>query len=254
MNLQDELIHADRKRQQRFLNDYPITVLQEILRKESQREQKALHQMGLSANLIQAEQSHWLRQALLNQQYDGEVFHTDDVQKVCMAYHMRMLPSHLYRGPIDTQFAPKVKNFQREYHLSEEELSENFFIVAPAETFELEERQRPLAELDPILLYRVDEHFYKLVHQWGADLNILRYVSSWKKRDLWNMTCHWLFMSFMVSMILMGFLVDSLGNAITLSLLISGLIAWMYYSSFRDSPDELKHRFSRYNWNQKWTY
>ncbi|MEK6476412.1 hypothetical protein WJR50_02720 [Catalinimonas sp. 4WD22] len=254
MNLQDELIYADSKRQQRFLNDNSIAELQEILRRESKQEKQALQHMGLFTNTIEPEKEHWLRQALLNQKYEGEVFHVDDIRQVCMAYNMRMLPSHLYRGPIDTQFAPRVKNFQRTYHLSDEEVAEDFVIVAPGETFELEERQRPLADLDPILLYRVDDHFYKLVHQWGGELNVFRYISSWKKRDLWNMTCHWFVMSFMVTMILLGFLVDGLSNAVTLSLLISGLIAWMYYSSFRDSPDELRHRFSRYNWNQKWTY
>jgi hypothetical protein len=61
-------------------------------------------------------------------------------------------------------------------------------------------------------------------------------------------------MTFMVTMLLLGFFVDHFGNAVTLSLLISGLIGWMYYSSFRDNPDEMRHRFSRYNWDQTWTY
>ncbi|WPP48529.1 hypothetical protein [Catalinimonas niigatensis] len=254
MNLQDELIQADRKRQQHFLSTFSLTEVQEVLLKESKKEQKALRHMGLSANPIEKQKHHGLWQTQLNQHYRGEVFHVDDVRQVCMEYHMRMLPSHLYRGPVDPEFAVKVKNFQRTHHLSDEEVSKEFFIVAPAKAFELEERQRPVVDLDPVLLYRIDDNFFKLVHQWGCDLTLSRYVASWKKRDLWNMTCHWFLMSFMVTMILLGFFVDSFGNACTLSLLISGLIAWMYYSSFRDSPDELRHRFSHYNWNQRWTY
>ncbi len=254
MNLQDELTYADRRRQQRFINHAPLADIQEILRQESEKEQKALQSLGLSANAINNEKEHWVRQLQLKDKYQGEVFHIDDVHQVCMDYSMRMLPSHFYRGPVDTQFASKVKHFQHDHQLSDDEVAQNFFIVAPPEAFELEKRQRPLVDLDPVLLYRVDEHFFKLVHQWGSELNVLRYVSSWKRRDLWTMSCHWFLMSFMVTTILMGFLVDSLGNAVGLSLLISGLIAWMYYASFRDSPDELHHRFSRYNWNQRWTY
>lgn len=254
MNLQDELIRADRRRQQHFLNTFSLNEVQQILRQESEKEQEALQHMGLSSNTVEKQKYYCFWQSRFNQHYRGEVFHVDDVRQVCMEYNMRMLPSHLYRGPVDPEFAVKVKNFQRSHQLSDEEVAKDFFIVAPAKTFELEERQRPVVDLDPVLLYRIDDNFFKLVHQWGSDLSIFRYVASWKKRDLWNMTCHWFVMTFMVTMLLMGFFVDSLSNACTLSLLISGLIAWMYYSSFRESPDELRHRFSRYNWNQTWTY
>lgn len=254
MNLQDELIQADRKRQQNFSSTFSLAEIEQMLRQESVKEQKALQHMGLSDNPVEKQKHQWLWQSRLNEQYQGEVFQVEDVRQVCMDYSMRMLPSHLYRGPVDPEFAVKVKNFQRTHQLSDEEVSRNFFIVAPTEAFELEERQRPVADLDPVLLYRINDNFFKLVHQWGSDLNVFSYVASWKKRDLWNMTCHWFVMSFMVTMILLGFFVDSFGNACTLSLLISGLIAWMYYSSFRDNPDELRHRFARYNWNQTWTY
>jgi len=254
MNLHDELIHADKKRQMRNQSICSLAEIQEMLQQESRQEQQALHYLGLAANTKERKRQHWIQQLKLNEQYQGGVFHVEDVRKVCMQYNMRMLPSRLYRGPIDTEFAPKVKKFQQNYQLSEEALAEDFYIMAPPKTFELEERQRPVVDLDPVLLYKLDDSYYKLVHQWGSELNPLRYVSSWKKRDLSNMTTHWFVMSFMVTMLLLGFLVDSLSSALTLAMLIAGLIAWMYYSSFRDNPDELRHRFSRYNWNQKWTY
>jgi hypothetical protein len=254
MNLQDELIRADRRRQQSVSRKFSIADLQTVLKEEVASEQAALTRMGLSSNALLTKKYHWLKQHELNEHYRGEVFHRDDVRQVCMDYSMRMLPAHLYRGPLDTMFGPKVKNFQRQHQLCDEEVEENFFIVAPPEAFELEKRQRPVLDLDPVLLYKVNDNFYKLVHQWGSDLNVFRYVASWKRRDLWNMTLHWFLMTFMITMLLMGFFADSLGNAVTLSLLISGLIGWMYYSSFRDSPDEMRHRFTRYNWDQTWTY
>ena len=254
MNLQDELIRTDQRRQQTCARDYSITDLKTVLQQDVATEKATLSSMGLSANVLATQKHTWLEQYQLNEHYQGEVFYLDDVRKVCMDYGMRMLPAHLYRGPLDPMFGPKVKNFQRQHQLSDEEVEENFFIMAPPEAFELEKRQRPVLDLDPVLLYKVNDHFFKLVHQWGSDLSVFRYVSSWKNRDLWNMTVHWFLMTFMVTMLLLGFFVDGLGNAVTLSLLISGLIGWMYYSSFRDSPDEMRHRFTRYNWNQTWTY
>lgn len=254
MNLQDELLRTDRRRRQVFARKFPVSELRTILQEDVATEQAHLDNMGLASNTLARQQQRWLRQYQLNEHYQGEVFYLDDVRKVCMDYSMRMLPARLYRGPLDPMFGPKVKNFQRKHHLSDDEVEENFYIVAPPEAFELEKRQRPVLDLDPVLLYKVNDNFYKLVHQWGSDLNVFRYVSSWKRRDLWNMTLHWFLMTFMVTMLLLGFFVDSLGNAVTLSLLISGLIGWMYYSSFRDSPDEMRHRFTRYNWDQTWTY
>lgn len=254
MNLQDELIRSDRRRQRVLGQKFSISDLKEVLQKDVQAEEASRISMGLASNQLLAEQQSWLKQIQLNEHYQGGIFCLDDVRQLCMDYSMRMLPAHLYRGPLDPMFGPKVKNFQRQHKLSDEEVEENFYIVAPPEAFELEKRQRPVLDLDPVLLYKVNDNFYKLVHQWGNDLNVLRYVSSWKRRDLWNMTLHWFLMTFMVTMLLLGFFVDSLGNAVTLSLLISGLIGWMYYSSFRDSPDEMRNRFTRYNWNQTWTY
>lgn len=254
MNLQDELIRTDRRRQKAFSHNFLISDLKKVLQNEEMAEEAAIKSIGLTANAKILQEKSLLKQHQLNQQYYGDVFQLSDVRQVCMEYSMRMLPAHLYRGPLDTMFGPKVKNFQRQHKLSDEEVKENFYIVAPPEAFELEKRQRPVLDLDPLLLYKVNDNFYKLVHQWGSDLSVFRYVSSWKQRDLWNMTLHWFLMTFMVSMLLLGFFVDNLSNAITLSLLVSGLISWMYYSSFRESPDEMRHRFTRYNWDQTWTY
>ncbi|MFP4090069.1 MAG: hypothetical protein ACLFUB_17640 [Cyclobacteriaceae bacterium] len=254
MNLQDELIRADRRRQKSYESEFSLAEIKDMLKKEERKEQEMLQKLGLSGNAVMDRRYNWLQQQKLSEQYQGEVYHKDDIKNICMQYNMRMLPVSLYRGPVDHMFAPKLKNFQRKHRLSDEEVEENFFIVAPPEAFELEKRDRPVIDLDPLLVYRVDGHFFRLVHQWGSDLNVFRYVASWKRRDLWNMTLHWFIMTFMVTMLLLGFFVDHFGNAVTLSLLISGLIGWMYYSSFRDNPDEMRHRFSRYNWDQTWTY
>lgn len=254
MNLQEELIRADYRRQQLFSRQISLSAVKEILQKEGELEQTALQRMGLSQNEITLEQHNWIKQCQFNEMYNGDIYHEDDIRKICMDYNMRMLPSHLYRGPVDPMFGVKVKHFKQENQLTPEEVEDNFFIVAPAKTFELEERQRPVEDIDPLLLYKVNDHFYKLVHQWGGDLNILRYVWSWRRRSLIHMTCHWMLISFMFTMVLLGFFLHDLGNAAIVASLVSGLIGWMHFSSLHDRPDELRHLFSKYNWNQTWTY
>lgn len=254
MNLQDELVRTDDKRQQIFSRQLSLSNIRELLKREGELEKEVLQRMGLSQNEISQEQSNWIQQCQLNQTYCGEVYHIDDIRKICMEYNMRMLPSSLYRGPVDPMFGAKVKRFQQERQLSKEEVEDNFFIVAPAKAFDLEQRQRPVVDIDPLLLYKVNDNFYKLVHQWGSDLNLLRFVWSWRRRNLLQMTLHWTIMAFMFTMVLLGLFVDSLANAAIVASLVASLIGWMYYSSLHDRPDELKHLFSRYNWNQIWTY
>ncbi len=254
MNLQEELVRADRRRQQIFSRQLSLSMVKEILQKEGEAEQTALQRMGLGYNAISLNQRSWIRQYQLNERFEGEIYHVDDIRKICMDYNMRMLPSRLYRGPVDPMFGVKVKNFEKEYHLTQEEVEENFFVVAPPKTFELEKRQRPMVNVDPILLYKVDDHFYKLIHQWGDDLNVFRYVWSWRRQNLSHMTFHWMLIAFMFTLILLGLFVDTLGNAVIVASLVSGLIGWMHYSSLFDRPDEMRHQFSKYNWNQTWTY
>ncbi len=190
---------------------------------------------------------HWLAQY-----YDGEVYHAHDVRQVCVHYRMRMLPSHRYHGPIDPEFGAKLNRFRREHQLTDEDLEHDFFVVAPAETFDLEKRQRPL--VDPLLLYRVDAQHYKLVHQWGGDLHPLRFVRAWRHRSLTNMTVYWTLVTFVLTLGLFGTLAESVTNALTISTVFTFLVGWGYYSTLRDDYDEQRHRFSIYNWNQDWTF
>ncbi len=254
MNLQDELVRADQHRQRRFSGQVSLDDIKDMLAQECKTESNALQRLGIPRQKIVMGQRSWLQQCRLNQTYHGGVYHQDDVRSICLDYQMRMLPSHLYTGPVDPLFGPKVRRFEQQQQLTTKEAAGNYFIVAPAETFALEERQRPIENIDPLLLYKVDDHFYKLVHQWGADLHVFRYVNSWRHRSLLHMTAHWMLVTFMLAMMLLGFFVPDLGSAALIATLISGLIGWMHFSSLHDQPKEVQHLYSKYNWNQTWTY
>ena len=163
-----------------------------------------------------------------------------------------MLPSGRYRGPIDPEFGPKLYHFRQAYHLTPTDLKHNFYIVAPAETFDLHKRQRPL--VDPLLLYRVDRQHYKLVHQWGGDLHPLRYLCAWRHRSLTTMTIYWMALTLLLSIILFGLLAESVTDTLSIALVFTCLVGWGYYATLRDDYEEQRHRFSNYNWNQDGKY
>ncbi|MGB3588060.1 MAG: hypothetical protein WBA23_16040 [Tunicatimonas sp.] len=252
MNLHDALIREDQKRQG-VIND-PAREAQVLLQEQGMQEERAIRQLGLKRSLHQIHdpKQQWLQQWLLNKQFDGEVYHVDDVKRICVDYRMRMLSSRLYRGPIDPEFGTKLNRFQKEQALTEEDLEYDFYVVAPAETFDLEKRQRPV--IDPLLLYQIDQHHYKLVHQWGDDLHPLRYIQSWRHRNLTNMTVYWTIITFLVTMLLFGFLAESMVNAFTIASVFTFLVGWGFYSTLRDNFEEQKHRFSCHNWNRHWTF
>lgn len=257
MNLHDALAKVHRKRES-TLASVPATPevspelepVYALLRERGEQEEQLITQLGMQRSLPQISDSrrhHWLTQL-----YQGEVYHAHDVRQVCVHYRMRLLPSHRYCGTIDPEFGSKLNRFRREHQLTDDDLQHDFFIVAPAETFDLEKRQRPL--VDPLLLYRIDEQHYKLVHQWGGDLHPLRYLRAWRHRSLTTMSLYWTLFTFVLTISLFGVLAESLTNALTISTVFTFLVGWGYYSTLRDNYNEQRHRFSIHNWNQDWIF
>ena len=221
-----------------------------LLRERGAQEEWLIEQLGMPRSLQQINDPR--RHRWLTHLYNGEVYHGHDVREVCVKYRMRMLPSHRYCGPIDPEFGLKLSRFQRAHQLTDDDLKHDFFVVAPAETFDLEKRQRPL--VDPLLLYRIDEQHYKLVHQWGGDLHPLRYLRAWRHRSLTTMTLYWTLFTLVLTLGLFGALAESVTNALTISTVFTFLVGWGYHSTLRDSYDEQRDRFSIHNWNQDWVF
>ena len=259
MNLHDALVNVTRRREKALSTTQPDTprtgdpdglaLAHALLREQGEQEEQLIQQLGMQRSLTQVNGA---RRHHYNKQFNGDVYHVSDIRQVCIDYRMRMLPSHRYHGPIDPEFGPKLNRFRRDHQISDTELEYDFFIVAPAETFDLEKRQRPL--VDPLLLYRIDDQHYKMVHQWGGDLHPLRYLRAWRHRSLTHMTLYWTVFTFLATMLLFGTLAESLTNAFTISSVFTFLVGWGYYSTLRDNYDEQRHRFSSYNWNQDWQF
>ena len=242
MNLHDALVIA---RQQRTAAD--LTSVRELLRQQGEQETALIARLGLHASDISTSSP-----ALSGRALAAATFAKEDVQRVCVQYRMRMLPSHRYRGPIDPEFGVKLRAFQKQHQLTDTDWQQRFFIVAPAETFEVDQRQNPA--VDPLLLYQTDAKHYQLVHQWGHDLHPLRLWRSWRHRSLMTMTLYWSLITFLCAAVTLSLLAESLVSGLTITTVSTLLVGWGYYTVVGDHYERYRHQFSDFNWDQDWVY
>ncbi len=113
----------------------------------------------------------------VNKQYEGQIYHINDIQKLCMDYRLRFLNSMYYKGSIPQDLGVKLVDFKKKHNLnfntSIHSDTGKLFVLAPSKLFKLQDRPIPL---DPMLFYKVDNENYKLVHKWGNDLSPRRLI------------------------------------------------------------------------------
>ncbi len=115
------------------------------------------------------------------------VYSEQQVQKLCLKYRLRCLEVDYFKGKLDEAVPEKKKSFKEAYTevMGQEVAEQDYRIVAPSEMFRLKN-----VPLDPLLMYRFKmdgAYYYKLVHQWGGDLNSWRAVSSFPLRTPWHL-------------------------------------------------------------------
>ncbi len=121
----------------------------------------------------------------------GETFTIDQIEVLARKYQLRFLGSRLFLGDLPVDTIAKVKEFAKNHQvpcLDEFSLKTQFFILAPVQSFNLEgsttsvraihqqekeaaraERLKRLAEMDPVLFYKIDNKHYRMIHKWGKD-------------------------------------------------------------------------------------
>lgn len=95
------------------------------------------------------------------------VFHISQIEGICKKYYLRFLPAEKYRGAIDSELPNRISAFEIAYNVTCGKW--NTRIVAPLESFELQERPK-----DPLFFYKINDDYFYLIHKWGNDLNIFR--------------------------------------------------------------------------------
>lgn len=92
-----------------------------------------------------------------------------DIKKICLKYHLRFLPTSLYKKEVPLSALNDLRKFKEQNEI--EEFSDSLFIIAPASHFKL--GKRPVK--DPVLLYKVPSgDGYAIISKWGNDFTFWR--------------------------------------------------------------------------------
>lgn len=202
--------------------------------------------------------------------YDGQVYTLDQIGKLAVDYRLRFLSTQYFVGNFDTQVASKIKEFSKKTNspIDNWSLENRFFILGPEEVFNLQKIKIEVLkkQIDPVLFYQIDDNHYRLIHKWGNDFTILRYLEGHKWKGIWNYfffsmaKCLPIFAFVMGCIAQLSWVTLSWGNVIGCS--IGTIVMTLIFVHMRfmakktdDTWDEIRGFFSPYNWmsNQKIT-
>lgn len=107
----------------------------------------------------------------------SQIFHVDDIKKLCVIYRLRFLDSHFFKGNFPEEAVSKIRQLEIDHNTS---LS-NFKIVAPSKLLKLENAD------DPLLFSPMGNDYYYLIHKWGTDLHPLRKILMWPYKSFENL-------------------------------------------------------------------
>jgi len=116
------------------------------------------------------------------------IFHLDDIKKLCIDYRLRFLDAHFFKGDFPEEAISKIRDLENKHGVSLKGLK----IVAPAKLLKLENAD------DPILFASMGNDYYYLIHKWGNDLHPLRKIFMWPYKHFENL----IFTIFLVSLVL----------------------------------------------------
>jgi len=129
--------------------------------------------------------------------FNGGVFTIDEIRRLAIRYKLRFLQSKYYQADIPVEVIQNIKSFSKETNtaITEAALEYNFYILAPAENFLLEDKiSLRKRDLDPAMFYKISDTHWRLIKKWGSDFTILRRIkgalwADWRSRftTLWLM-------------------------------------------------------------------
>jgi hypothetical protein len=157
VNLEKELVSVRNRRLVGTPDDL-LNKFKELLRKEDQLDELIFERIKSSLDAQPAN----LNIESLDPQ---KIFDLEDIRTLCVKFRLRFLDGGLFKGDIPYEAIAKVKALQKNHQT---ELSD-FKIVAPAELFNLKEKDK-----DPLLFVPIADNQYYLIHKWGNDLHPLR--------------------------------------------------------------------------------
>lgn len=213
------------KKMQEQLDDVKL-----LIAHDESREREMLNHLGVDKCITQYEdkRSSYFQKQSLVKRYGKEIFHIDQIKEICVDYDLRLLNTQYFQGWVDTELGSKLRNFVDEQNIPEHELKSSFFIMAPTHQFRIEEKIRSPKTYDPVLFYRIDDENYLLIHQWGKELNWMRYITAFPKRSFLHSQIHYFVVAFAIIMVALSvFNLTSLVMAIGMALGLSSMFIFL---------------------------
>ena len=169
----------------------PIKEVKLLLSNDDALDLKILRNLSSNSqfNRIERIQGEHRELEKIETEFNGEIYTIDQIKDLAINYKLRFLSTQYYTGSYDVQVTAKIKDFAKkcEIDLTEYNLKERFYVLAPEKMFKLtDERYISKKEIDPLMFYRVDSEHYRLVHKWGDDFTILRYLTGFRWKSYWN--------------------------------------------------------------------
>ena len=170
INLEKSLLKENKK----LITPDELLIVNEYEKHAGLVNNDALERIGMNKKLKEGDDIKTRINNKLTQtkKYNQEkVFHISQIKNICEKYYLKFLPSNLYNGFIDDKLPERITTFELAY--GEECNRKNTFIIAPQESFKLQEKPK-----DPLFFYKINDEYYYLIHKWGNDLNVLNRCKS----------------------------------------------------------------------------
>ena len=168
INLEKSLVKENKK----LATPKELLIINEYDQHTSLVDNDAMNRVGLNYVIKHgAKIAHTINEKLeqTKQFNQDRVFHISQIKGICNKYRLRFLSARHYKGTVDSDLPNRITNFEIAYGVKCD--SHNTMIIAPMESFELQERPK-----DPLMFYRINNDYYYLIHKWGNDLSIIRSV------------------------------------------------------------------------------
>ena len=170
------------------------------------------------------------------------LFHVNQIRKICIDYRLRFLDVKLFKGKIPNEALKKLDQFKNNHPNLNFELR----IMAPSKLFELENYD------DPLLFASLGDGYYYLIHKWGNDLSFFRKLSVWPFKNLVNILIFISIISLLITAMVPGniFYYENNPGAeffITFLFILKSVIAIFIYYGF-----SLGKNFNEFIWNRKY--
>lgn len=187
----DKELEKKHQAEKKKLNIDPLNEVKLLLEGDQSEDLRILRGLSQNSQLSRVEniRGKQLELEKMENEYEGKVYTKEQIKKLAIDYHLRFLQSRFYTGSFDVQVAAKIKEFAKKTNspIDEWSLGRRYFVLAPQTMFQLkDERYISKKEQDPAIFFQIDDDHYRLIHKWGSDFTIFRYLTGFRYKGWWH--------------------------------------------------------------------